>query len=84
MTWAVFYTLNRQLDLGDTTHKIQNISNMFYLSPDDIKSDMKSFFADHFPLLPVLGLILRLLLRIINWLKFKFESIYCLEFVCFY
>ncbi len=62
MTWAVFYTLNRQRDLGDTTHKILNISNitntllnMFYLSPDDIKSDMKLFFADHFPLLPVLG-----------------------------
>ncbi len=48
MTWAVFYTLNRQCVLGDTTHKIQNISNitkinldMFYLSPDDIKNDMK-------------------------------------------
>ncbi len=25
MTWAVFYTLNRQRDLGDTTHKIQYI-----------------------------------------------------------
>ncbi len=43
-----FYTLNRQHDLRDTTHKIQNISNitkiildMFYLSPDDIKSDIK-------------------------------------------
>ncbi len=29
---------------------------MFYLSPDDIKSDMKGFFADHFPLFPVLGI----------------------------
>ncbi len=58
MTWAVFYTLNRQRDLGDTTHKIQNISNitkiilnMFYLSPNDIKGDMKWFFADHFQMI---------------------------------
>ncbi len=27
---------------------------MFYLSLNDIKSDMKLFFADHFPLSPVL------------------------------
>lgn len=29
---------------------------MFYLKPDYIKSDMKLFFADHFSLLPILGL----------------------------
>ncbi len=28
------------------------ILNIFYLSPDDTKSDMKWFFADSFPLLP--------------------------------
>ncbi len=33
---------------------------MFYFSPDDIKCDMKLFFADHFPLLLVLGLMPRL------------------------
>ncbi len=66
MTMAVFYTLNRQCVLGDTTHKIPNISNItqiilkiFYLSPDDIKSNMKIFFlTNNFSLLPVLGLIL--------------------------
>ncbi len=62
MTWTVFNTLNRQRDLGYTTHEIQNISNitkiilnMFYLGSDVIKIDMKIFFADHIPLLPVLG-----------------------------
>ncbi len=46
----------------EITHKTLNISNitkiilnMFYLSPDDIKSDMKLLFADRFPLVLVLG-----------------------------
>ncbi len=47
MTLAVFLYPNRATYPGqrNPTHKIQNITkihlNMFYLTPDDIKRDMK-------------------------------------------
>ncbi len=57
----------------EITHKTLNISNitkiilnMFYLSPDDIKSDMKLLFADHFPLVLVLGLKMTLKVTILT------------------
>lgn len=64
MTSAVFYTLIGQRILEDTTHLIHNIPNisktplnMFYLSLDDIKSDIKLLFFNYFyQLLLVLGL----------------------------
>lgn len=62
--FGCFYTLIGQRILEDTTHLIHNIPNisktplnMFYLSLDDIKSDIKLLFFNYFyQLLLVLGL----------------------------
>ncbi len=56
------YPKQAKCTVGDTTHKIQNISyitniilNMFYWSPDDIKNDMKWFFWWSFSTLACFG-----------------------------
>ncbi len=45
-----------KIQIKDISNIKKIILNIFYLSPDDTKSDMKRFFADSFPLLPGLGL----------------------------